>query len=37
MGRQEVLDDFPALTAGDIQACLSNAADRERQMLVARA
>ncbi len=26
----EVLDDFPDLTAEDVQACLSFAADRER-------
>jgi uncharacterized protein (DUF433 family) len=37
MSQQEILDDFPALTAEDIQACLSYAADRERQMIVARA
>ena len=30
----EILADFPYLTAEDIQACLSYAADRERQMLV---
>jgi len=33
----EILADFPYLTAEDIQACLSYAADRERQMLVAGA
>ena len=32
---QEILDDFPYLKAEDIQACLSYAADRERQLLVA--
>lgn len=37
MSQQEILDDFPALTAEDIRACLSYAADRERQMIVARA
>ena len=31
---EEILADFPYLTAEDIQACLSYAADRERQMLV---
>jgi len=30
---QEVLRDFPDLTAEDIQACLSYAADRERLLL----
>ena len=37
MTQQEVLADFPYLTADDIQACLSYAADRERTMLVAQA
>lgn len=32
---QEILADFPYLTAEDIQACLSYAADRERQVVVA--
>lgn len=31
----EILDDFPYLTAADIQACLAFAAERERSMLVA--
>ena len=31
----EVLDDFPYLTAEDIQACLAFAAERERRMVVA--
>jgi uncharacterized protein (DUF433 family) len=35
MTQQEVLDDFPYLTADDIRACLAYAADRERRMLVA--
>lgn len=35
MTPEEVLTDFPYLTADDIRACLSYAADRERQMLVA--
>ncbi len=34
MTHEEILDDFPYLTRDDIQACLSYAADRERQMLV---
>lgn len=35
MSIAEVLDDFPDLTAEDIQACLSFAADRERRIIVA--
>jgi uncharacterized protein (DUF433 family) len=31
----EVLDDFPALSRDDVLACLSYAADREHQALVA--
>jgi len=31
---QEILADFPCLTEEDILACLSYAADRERQQLV---
>jgi uncharacterized protein (DUF433 family) len=31
----EIIDDFPYLTAEDIQACLAYAAERERTMLVA--
>jgi len=34
MSIDEILVDFPYLTREDIQACLSYAADRERQMLV---
>ena len=34
MTADEILRDFPYLTQGDIQACLSYAADRERQLLV---
>ena len=34
MNSAEVLDDFPYLTAEDIQACLAFAAERERTMLV---
>ncbi|ODG99517.1 hypothetical protein A4S05_04490 [Nostoc sp. KVJ20] len=33
MTYEELLDDFPYLTQEDILACLSYAADRERQML----
>jgi uncharacterized protein (DUF433 family) len=35
MTQAEILDDFPYLTADDIQACLAFAAERERSMLVA--
>ena len=35
MSHQEILADFPELTEGDILACLSYAADREQQTLVA--
>ncbi len=34
MTTQEILKDFPYLTKEDIQACLSYAADRERQLLI---
>ncbi len=37
MSVAEILDDFPYLTAEDIQACLAFAAERERSMLVAGA
>ncbi len=37
MTHREILDDFPSLTEQDIQACLSYAADRERQVVVAQA
>lgn len=37
MTPQDVLADFPYLTEDDIRACLSYAAERERQMLVAQA
>lgn len=37
MTYEEVLDDFPYLTQEDILACLSYAADRERQTLIIRA
>jgi uncharacterized protein (DUF433 family) len=32
---EEILADFPYLTAEDIRACLSYAADRERQTVIA--
>ena len=34
MSPDEILRDFPYLTRDDIRACLSFAADRDRQMLV---
>jgi uncharacterized protein (DUF433 family) len=34
MTEQEFPDDFPYLTREDILACLSYAADRERQQMV---
>jgi len=37
MTTEEILADFPYLTGDDIRACLSYAADREKQMLVAHA
>ncbi len=33
MTEAEILADFPDLTAGDIKACLSFAADRERRLV----
>ena len=35
MSVDEVLADFPYLTAVDVRACLAYAAERERRMLVA--
>lgn len=35
MSTQEILDDFPYLTATDVRACLAFAAERERGMFVA--
>lgn len=35
MTQEEILKDFPYLTAEDIKACLSYAADRERRSVVA--
>jgi len=37
MTHEEILEDFPYLTAADIHACLAYAAERERQMLVVTA
>jgi uncharacterized protein (DUF433 family) len=37
MTTKEILSDFPDLTAEDIQACLSFAADRERRVVAAAA
>lgn len=34
MSPQQILDDFPDLTAEDIRACLAFAADRERKLWV---
>lgn len=34
MSTAEILEDFPDLTEADIQACLSYAADRERQVVI---
>lgn len=36
MTEDQILSDFPELTREDIRACLSYAADRERQTLVSR-
>jgi uncharacterized protein (DUF433 family) len=36
MTHKEILADFPYLTEEDILACLSYAADRERQQLVVK-
>ncbi len=35
MTQEQILEDFPFLTGEDIRACLSYAADRERQTTVA--
>ena len=35
MSHEEILADFPSLTEGDIRACLSYVADRERRVLIA--
>jgi uncharacterized protein (DUF433 family) len=34
MGIEQIIDDFPDLTAEDIRACLAFAADRERRLCV---
>ncbi len=34
MSPEEIVDDFPDLTAEDIRACLAFAADRERRLWV---
>jgi uncharacterized protein (DUF433 family) len=36
MSEDQILSDFPELTREDIRACLSYAADRERQTIVSR-
>lgn len=36
MTAEEILSDFPELTHDDILACLSYAADREKQTVVSR-
>jgi uncharacterized protein (DUF433 family) len=35
MSEQDILRDFPDLTADDIRACLAFAADRERRLIIA--
>ena len=35
MSQEEILSDYPELTAEDIRACLAYAADRERRLLTA--
>ena len=37
MTEEEILGDFPDLTAEDIKACLAFAADREKRLLVVEA
>lgn len=37
MTSEQILRDFPYLTAEDIQACLAYAADRERRLLASSA
>jgi uncharacterized protein (DUF433 family) len=37
MTQQQILQDFPFLTAEDIRACLAYAADRERMQLTVHA
>jgi len=33
MGEEQILHDFPDLTADDIKACLAFAAERERKLM----
>ena len=35
MSPEQILEDFPYLTAEDIQPCLAYAAERERRLMVA--
>ena len=37
MSMADIVDDFPELTPGDIQAALAYAADRERRVVIAPA
>jgi uncharacterized protein (DUF433 family) len=34
MSQEEIIDDFPELTATDIKACLEFVSDRERRLVV---
>ena len=36
MSEQDILKDYPELTAVDIRACLAYAADRERRIVTAK-
>ena len=36
MSEQDILNDYPELTAADIRACLAYAADRERRIVTAK-
>jgi len=33
MSHEQILDEYPELTEGDIRACLAYASDRERRLL----
>lgn len=35
MTPEQIVDDFPDLTVGDVRACLAFAADRERRLMSA--
>lgn len=35
MTQEEILEDFPDLTANDLKACIAFAADRERRLMIA--